>query len=250
MKKIFISVLSTSLCVLGLYLYKVKSRENIEIKDYALDLKKKKISKPPDIIYEVSTHRKVIIAELTKKCNYSGNKEELVKACDYKNVRNIGVILAGNSQGEFNLGQICEIWDYCRKNWRYVNDPVTSYVSSASNTIKTGYSGDCDDFAVLICSLLISIGGETRINYANNKESGHAFTEVNIGKTDLGKIENYISKKYNINFDQNIKLNYRLDKEGNRWLNLDWFSRYPGGEYFNFSSGTSYYVLHNYCEVF
>lgn len=250
MKKILIVILSVFLCVVSIYIYKSKTNKELVINDYTLDLKKNKVPKPPEIIYEVSKHQKELIVELTKKCNYSGNKSELAEACDYKNVRNIGVILAGNSQGEFNLGQICEIWDYSRKKWRYVNDPVTSFVSSASNTIKADYSGDCDDFAVLICSLLISIGGEARINYAVNTESGHAFTEVNIGKTDLAKIENYIEKKYNITFSQNNKINYRLDREGNRWLNLDWFSRYPGGEYFNFTSGTSYYVLHDYCENF
>ena len=233
-----------------LFIRKNKMQNEEVLNDYSLELEKEKPPIPPTIIYEVSRHKKEIIAELLKKCNYSGNKGELVKACDYKNVRNIGVILAGNSEGEFNLGQVCEIWNFCRKKWRYVNDPVTSFVSSASNTIRADYSGDCDDFAVLMCSLVLSIGGEARINYAKNDEGGHAFTEVNIGKTDLMKVENYLSKKYKISYTGDSKLNYRMDREGNRWLNLDWFSKQPGGLYFNFLSGTSYYVLHDYCENF
>jgi Transglutaminase-like superfamily len=249
-KLIIIGIIISSVIIAFVYFKKEKPNYDIKNRDLLNEVKIEKLPSPPTIIYEVSMHKKEIIAELTKKCNYSGNKDELATACDYKNVRNIGVILAGNSEGDFNIGQICEIWDYCRKKWKYVNDPVTSYVSSASNTIKADYSGDCDDFAVLTCSLILSIGGETRINYAKSKDCGHAFTEVNIGKTDLGSLEHYLGKRYKMSFDASNKLNYRIDREGNKWLNLDWFSKYPGGQYFNFVSGTTYYVLHNYCENF
>ena len=249
-KLIVLIIILFSIVVILIFVRKNKPNYEIKNKELLVETKKEELPTPPTIIYEISTHKKELIAELTKKCNYANDKDELVTACDYKNVRNIGVILAGNSEGYFNIGQICEIWDYCRKKWKYVNDPVTSYVSSASNTVKADYSGDCDDFAVLMCSLSLSIGGEARINYAKNSKGGHAFTEVNIGKTDLGNIENYLSKRYKMTFDSSNKLNFRIDKEGNKWLNLDWFSKYPGGKYFNFLSGTTYYVLHNYCETF
>lgn len=93
---------------------------------------------------------------------------------------------AGKNAGSYNLGQICDIFDYCYKTWKYVIDTKgNEIVEYGSNTITNGLNGDCDDFAVLICSMSLSIGGEARINYAYGQNGGRAFTELNIGKTDI-----------------------------------------------------------------
>ncbi len=147
---------------------------------------------PPSIDYSISQHDKKFFRELFKDCNLSGKKDELVESCNYSNsiLRNKAVSIAGKDEGTYNLGQICNIFDYCYNNWKYVNDPRgTEIVEYASNTISNGLNGDCDDFAVLVCSMILSIGGEARINYAYDSDSGHAFTEVNIGQT---KVSDYI----------------------------------------------------------
>ena len=204
---------------------------------------------PPSIDYSISQHDKKFFRELFKDCNLSGKKDELVESCNYSNsiLRNKAVSIAGKDEGTYNLGQICNIFDYCYNNWKYVNDPRSSeIVEYASNTISNGLNGDCDDFAVLVCSMILSIGGEARINYAYDSDSGHAFTEVNIGQT---KVSDYISKRYKDIYDGS-GIWTRTDPEGNKWLNLDWFANHPGGKYFNYSHGTTFYILQDYCNDF
>ncbi|GHT47071.1 hypothetical protein AGMMS49965_24950 [Bacteroidia bacterium] len=172
--------------------------------------------------------------------------KDLIVACDYDNstVRNTAVLLGGFSPGEFNLGQVCEIFDYGYNNWKYVNDPVTGdYFSRASETLKNGLNGDCDDFAILLCSMLLSIGGDARINFAYDASSGHAFTEVNIGKTNQSEVQRYLSARYN-----NAQMWHRKDSQGNIWLNLDWQAQYPGGKYWDYNRGTSFNIIRNMCE--
>jgi hypothetical protein len=203
---------------------------------------------PPTIKTNLTNHKKKFFKELFKDCNLSGDKKSLVTACDFSNeiVRSNANKLAGQNQGQFNLGQVCDIFDYCQSNWKYVNDPKSGdLVQNASFTLSNGLIGDCDDFAVLVCSLVLSIGGEARINYAFNDKNGHAFTEVNIGNIDVTE---YISMRYKSKDIDGIWT--RTDNSGNKWLNLDWFAEQPGGPYFDYTNGTSFYILQNYCEDF
>ena len=207
------------------------------------------IPPPPTIDFAVSRHEKKFLKELFKDCNSSGDKRQLVEACNYSNstVRNNAVSIAGQSPGSYNLGQICDIFDHCYNGWKYVNDPKGNEIyESASNTISNGLNGDCDDFAVLVCSMVLSIGGEARINFAYGQNGGHAFTEVNIGKTE---IEEYISKRYKSVYD-NSGIWSRTDKQGNNWLNLDWLAKHPGGKYFDYTHGTTFYIIQQYCNDF
>jgi len=207
------------------------------------------IPPPPTIDFTVTKHEKKFIRELFKDCNLSGEKRQLVDACNYSNsiLRNNAVSIAGQNEGSYNLGQICDIFDFCYNNWKYVNDPKgNEVVEYASNTISNGLNGDCDDFAVLVCSMILSIGGEARINFAYGQNGGHAFAEVNIGKTE---IEEYISKRYKKVYDHS-GIWTRTDKEGNSWLNLDWFAKHPGGKYFEYTHGTTFYIIQEYCNDF
>lgn len=207
------------------------------------------IPPPPTIDFKVTKHDKKFFKELFKGCNLSGDKKQLVEACNYSNatLRNNAVSIAGQNAGSYNLGQICDIFDHCYNGWKYVNDPKgNEIIEYASNTISNGLNGDCDDFAVLVCSMILSIGGEARINYAYGQNGGHAFTEVNIGKTE---IEEYISKRYKNVYD-NSGIWTRTDKQGNNWLNLDWFAKHPGGKYFDYTHGTTFYIIQQYCNDF
>lgn len=94
--------------------------------------------------------------------------------------------------------------------------------------------------------MILSIGGEARINFAYGQDGGHAFTEVNIGKTE---IEEYISKRYKKVYDHS-GIWTRTDKDGNNWLNLDWFAKHPGGKYFDYTHGTTFYIIQEYCNDF
>jgi hypothetical protein len=175
--------------------------------------------------------------------NITGEMKELIVACDYDNptVRNNSVALVALSSGNFNLGQICDIFDFCYSNWSYVNDPVTrDYYAKASETLRNGLNGDCDDFAILLCSMILSIGGEARINFAYDAASGHAFAEVNIGKTDRRIVERYLTARYG-----HSEMWHKEDRNGNWWLNLDWQGQYPGAKYWKYSNGTCFNIIRN-----
>jgi hypothetical protein len=175
--------------------------------------------------------------------------KEIIEASDYANeiVRNkaVEVASARGASGVFNLAQVCNIYDYCYRNWKYINDPsAQDYVAKASESILNKRTGDCDDFAVLMATMLTSIGGHPRINYAYGSRGGHAFTEVCLGSSiNMSEIKGYISARYQV---ADATIYFRKDGAGRHWLNMDWMGygvQRPGAEYYSFTTGTSYYIL-------
>lgn len=139
--------------------------------------------------------------------------------------------LAARSPGSYKIDQICEIFNYCYKKWRYVSDPAgQEYVASASESIAASLTGDCDDFAVLIASCIIAIGGEATIVTAENIDSGHAYAEVNITDFDKNHVLDVISDYFS---QYDISSLHTRQHNGKMWLNLDWQAGYPGGPYWN-----------------
>lgn len=174
---------------------------------------------------------------------------QLIQACDYTNevVRNKAVTVAGGHPGYFNLGQVCDLYDYANEKWGYVNDPVAQeYVAKASESITNGTNGDCDDYAVLLASMVVAIGGEARISYVYDYNSGHAFTEVLVGPDASinSACHEYLSARYGAEYLPG----FRQDENGQYWMNLDWFSDYPAGEYFNYDHGTRFDILREQFE--
>ena len=243
-KIVFISILLLILLGGSFYINKNQIRflpqTNTLIRDNELP-------NPPRISFNISKQRQTFIKDIFKGCNLSGDKKKLIDACNFSNpeVRDFAIRVAGNSAGTFNLGQVCDIFDQCFSNWKYVNDHKgENYVASASETLANNYSGDCDDFAVIICSSIMAIGGEARISYAYKGKKGHAFTEVNLGNTPPEIVTQYLTKRYKLKL-----VNGKKDKSGNWWINMDWFGGYPGGTYFKYNHGIRFYILQNYCET-
>jgi hypothetical protein len=197
---------------------------------------------PPQIVFNKPNYSHTR-EEYIKKFDITGDMKDLIVACDYdsKTVRNNAVALVATSPGSFNLGQICDIFDFCYSIWSYVNDPVTrDYYAKASESLRNGLNGDCDDFAILLCSMILSVGGEARISFAYGDGGGHAFTEVNIGKTNQGEVERYLKARYSY-----TEMWHKEDNKGNWWLNLDWQANYPGGQYYKYNRGTMFNIIQN-----
>ena len=69
---------------------------------------------PPKIVFS----RPSIVCTRDEYINHhdvSGSMKDLIVACDYDNstVRNNAVALVSLSPGSFNLGQICDVFDFC-----------------------------------------------------------------------------------------------------------------------------------------
>ncbi|WP_298766714.1 transglutaminase family protein [uncultured Polaribacter sp.] len=162
----------------------VTPKENVTIKK---DLIKNKI--PPAIGHLIQVEGLVLkeVTELNIKLSTSGSQIE----------------------------QILVFQDYIRKNWHYIYDPVTgkdtwrSAEATLSLKYKNQYSGDCDDFAILIASVARQIGLRSRMVGGYDGDSGHAFAEFLVPKKEL-------SNKLLLGKD------YRKDTSG-KWISLDWF---------------------------
>ena len=173
---------------------------------------------------------------------------KVVEAMDYTNptTRDYALSLIDKDHGgNYNIAQICDMWEKIYKRWTYVNDPKgTEYYSPASRTINLGLKGDCDDFAILVASTMSAIGGSPRVILASNTGGGHAYAEVRIAssKSNLDSAAKYICQRYNCK-----GIAYRTTSEGGTtvyWLNLDWWAKHPGGPYYQ-NNGETVVIYEN-----
>lgn len=163
-------------------------------------------------------------------------------------VNHKALMLAARYPGDRSIDQICSIFQYIKdgdastKGWSYVGDPrgIDLY-HYANETLKVGEgtgcsgAGDCDDFAIVMSSLIESIGGTTRVVLAFNKSEnnqGHAYAQVFLGSsTNEDKVEeviDWLKQRY-----ETDKIFTYIDPETKDiWLNLDWSADHPGGSLF------------------
>jgi hypothetical protein len=142
------------------------------------------------------------------------------------------LIAKANLHGSSKVQQLCYLWKYAKDNWVYINDPVTTNHEdtwrSASETIETyyfdnthKYTGDCDDFAILVASFARQVGLDSRFIGAYNAAGGHAYSEFFVPASEWSAATK----------DIGADVNYMPGSGGN-WVNLDWWGNHVGGEYF------------------
>lgn len=151
--------------------------------------------------------------------------------------RNEAVQIAAQDEGPFRIEQVARIWSHVRAEWRYVNDPHgDEFFARASETIHNGYAGDCDDFAIVLASMVEAIGGESRIVMLDGEQGGHAYTEVCIREAPE-EVARRLAVHYRRNWDRYLgqqqlsNIHFRSSTACSVWLNLDWNARVPGGPY-------------------
>lgn len=158
------------------------------------------------------------------------NAIELATPC----VRDLAVHLASAKPGTYHksgkrgaptdigLAQIATIHTYVSDQWKYINDPTRTgadYLSLASRSIALGFAGDCDDFSIVMASLIGAIGGTPRIVHGECSDGGHAWAEVLIGsKSDWDNMQQLLGKHYS---DRSRSFSGH-NKNGQYWLSLDW----------------------------
>jgi WD40 repeat protein len=155
------------------------------------------------------------------------------------NVEQTAVTIARDYPGEFSINQAGAIYNSLVQGWSYYSDPnfKESY-KNANLSLQDGLRagtvgvGDCDDFAILIASLIESLGGSTRIIFSQDEETGqgHAYAELYLGNcadSQLLDLKRWIQEEYGISSTPGLI----PDDEG-VWLNLDYNSSYPGGPFF------------------
>lgn len=156
-------------------------------------------------------------------------------------VRAKALEIASRAPGSYSIGQVCEIYNYVNSGWRYINDPSSrgDYINSASESIEIGERagcagvGDCEDFAVLMASLIEAIGGKTRIIHTTR----HAYAEVYIGNEQQGNdnianILTWVRDNYQISGKECLLIFFHKNlNTSDRWLSLEGLagSIHPGG---------------------
>jgi tetratricopeptide (TPR) repeat protein len=191
--------------------------------------------------------RNISLLELKEKVS---TKVEL----EHPLVRRTAATIISNVSGDLTIDQICAIYDYIKfgnkaaniTGWNYISEPGWLDVCTYANeTLELGAGtnhsgiGDCDDFAILMASLVEAIGGTSKVILAYGNGSGHAFTEVYVGQIgvnayDVITMDQWLKQNYKTN-----KTKFRFDENTNEvWLNLDWGQDengdfHPGGTYIN-----------------
>lgn len=149
-------------------------------------------------------------------------------------------------KGIYNIKQIAAVFDHVFRGWNYSRDPFgLEYFEKAGVSVYT-MTGDCDDYAILMVSMIKSLGGEGRVVCV----SGHAYPEVFLGyDLTAGDIEDYREKLNEFYENKGSRtrvknLNYHKDRDGKFWMNLDYQDRYPGGRFVDYSRDAEHLVIY------
>jgi hypothetical protein len=113
--------------------------------------------------------------------------------------------------------------------WCYRPDPFhQELLRPPHRTIRT-FSGDCDDYTLLLCTLLMTRGFKMRMVVT----SGHIYPEVAIPNDSLFRqvIEPIIKKSAGYREVAPARIHTHRDPQGKLWLNLDYSAPHPGGPY-------------------
>lgn len=154
-----------------------------------------------------------------------------------------------NHIGHFNLGQVCDAFDFLINNWKQLDDPTLEELVCEAGAVWSNPSGDCDDFAVAISAGVSSISGVTRVTFAYDaQQTGHAYAEVCLGRIDPKPMVAYLVARYSLTDADSIHT--RTDSGGYVYLNLDWTATHPGGPYFKAVNGVTYWPAIDYCLSF
>jgi len=170
------------------------------------------------------------------------NQSAEIEACldlGNQDVEQTAVTIAKDYPGEYNINQVAEVYDALRKGWYYYSDPsYKERYKHANRTLQDGKisnsigMGDCDDFAILMASLLESLQGSTRIVFAYDQDTrkNHAYAEVYLGKKSdprVDKLIGWLKDQYS-----QTDIPGQTVSGDEVWINLDYNSTYPGGYYF------------------
>jgi transglutaminase-like putative cysteine protease len=117
--------------------------------------------------------------------------------------------------GDYGILQICEAYQWVHSNVEYVAD-ASDYWQSAEETMSS-LTGDCEDQAILMATLIKGLGGNARLNII----SGHAFPTVFVAENEsnLKAVEASINSYY-WTPSGSLRINYLNDELG-YWLVVD-----------------------------
>ena len=139
------------------------------------------------------------------------------------NVRESASAAIRKDAGPYSTAQLFDIYDWVRQNIVYQNGPLAGIPYPPSQTLATG-SGDCKNQAVLIASMVKSIGGTAAV--VADPTCAHAYAIVRFGP--VGSDTNWIIQAVAAHYGQGVYVNW-LTLNGYIWVIFDPAGgKYPG----------------------
>ncbi len=171
--------------------------------------------------------------------------------CDKFDPKDLSVRVAASSAisahtGAYSVNQLLDIYDWVRANVPYQNVPVDlSYQPYAPKETLLTKSGDCKNQAVLIASMVESIGGTARVVMI--PQCQHAFAEVYVGnQSDLPVVSAAIYAHYGPNTPEVTTVSETGADD--QWLIFDTAGgSVPGSTLPECAQATEQYYMYN-CE--
>ncbi|MBC7108768.1 MAG: transglutaminase domain-containing protein [Methanomassiliicoccales archaeon] len=124
--------------------------------------------------------------------------------------------------GNYSTLQIAEAFDWVRSHITYKSDDGGDYWQSANETLQKR-TGDCEDQAILLASIITALGGNARVSIIE----GHAFASVFITSDgyQLPRVQQSLRSFYGTNITMHV-----LSDDLGYWLVVDTTgSMYAGG---------------------
>ena len=120
-------------------------------------------------------------------------------------------ILANNSN-VYSIQAVADAFDWVSHRIAYQDDP-NDYWQMTSETLSWR-TGDCEDQAILLASMIDQMGGNARVNIID----GHAFASVFVG-SNVNVLDN-VSKAISSHYQTNVPVYFLNDTTG-YWMVID-----------------------------
>lgn len=234
-----------------LFLFAVWQTEPAPSTDSVTDTGNTELPPPPTVLSprlppQPENWLEKLKSRLSSPCD--GQSREIYRSCNHLEMRQrvFDVIHPANN-GSFNLGVVCDVYDYLHEKWQYRPDPLREELFALATDSWDMCAGDCDDFAIAMAAALQSVGGYPRIVLAGFEGGdGHAYCEINLGAMPSEVMEDYLHSRYEIRPGK--ALYFRYDLLGNLYLNLDWGEPHPGAGYADSYFEVALYPVGKRCE--
>ncbi len=117
-----------------------------------------------------------------------------------------------NNSGVYSIQAVADAFDWVRSHIVYADDP-NDYWQSSSETLSWR-TGDCEDYAILLASMIDEMGGNARVNIID----GHAFPSVFVGSN--ASVEANVSRAISSHYGTQVPVYFLNDTTG-YWMVVD-----------------------------
>lgn len=148
--------------------------------------------------------------------NIGGYYDRINSRVSYDDAGEVADAVREARPGEYSILQVAEAYEWVRANIEYDLDGTVDYWQSTSETLELG-TGDCEDHAILMASIIGALGGYARVNVIE----AHAFPTVFVGSTaqDMERVERALASFYGLGPGE-LDTTYLRDDIG-YWLVID-----------------------------